>query len=247
VGARFVAFVVIVAALVGALGASAQAATVPVGSMLTAEFASSPQSGPGTMTNLALPPPASAASPVDGTVISWRFRGSAGLFTPRVIRPTGVGFAMGLRSGAPQPGAGYEVISGPFPTSLPINKGDLFAVDVPSGGGMQLQGDVEGAQFAEWDPPLPDGGPPEFRFTSGGGTEGPIAAVVRYCVVPKLKRMRPAAARQALAAADCTAGKTSKSKKRRKNKRVLRQSVPPGTSISDTTPVDFTVSRRKPK
>jgi hypothetical protein len=248
VGARISACVVSVAALVGALGASAEAATVPVGSLLTAEFGSSPQSGPGTMANTALPAPANATSPVDGTVISWRFRGSAGLlYTPRVIRPTGVGLAMGLRSAAPQPGAGLDVTAGPFTTSLPINKGDLFAVDVPSGGGMQLQGDVAGSQFTEWDPPLPNGGSPQMRFTFGDDTEAPIAAVVRYCVVPNLKGKKPAAARQALAAADCAAGKTSKSKKRRKKKKVLRQSVPPGTSISDTAPIDFTVSKRKRK
>jgi beta-lactam-binding protein with PASTA domain len=63
--------------------------------------------------------------------------------------------------------------------------------------------------------------------------------------VPNLRGKKPKAARRALAAADCTAGKAKKSKKRRKKKKVLSQNVPPGTSISDTTPVGFKVSKLK--
>ena len=64
---------------VALLAGSAQANTVVVGSSLTASnFALVPFGPPATVTNYSLPAPATAASPVDGTVISWRFIGAGG-------------------------------------------------------------------------------------------------------------------------------------------------------------------------
>jgi beta-lactam-binding protein with PASTA domain len=82
------------------------------------------------------------------------------------------------------------------------------------------------------------------------GTEIALQATVRFCSVPALKGKKLGAARQALAAADCTAGAVKKPKKkaaRKKAKFVKSQSAAPGTSISDTAPIDLTLGKAPKK
>jgi hypothetical protein len=226
--------------------AGAQAATVTVGSNFSAPTNTDITfGGSATITNVTLPAPANAASPADGTVISWRFIGEGGLATPRIIRPTGGNLYTGAGTGPGQVGAGYGNIAGPFTVSLPIRKGDLFGVSFPVGTGPSMITPSTGASGGLWQPALADGATPEGTSQTFPNQEVAIGAVVRYCLVPNLRGKKPKAARQALAAADCTAGPAKKSKKRRKKKKVLTQSVAPGTSISDTAPVGFKVSKLK--
>ena len=237
-----------VRALVGATAAmsitagSAQAATVNIGSSLAGDVSSNVVPlGPTTLADLAVEAPGIATSPTDGTVISWRFVG-AGPLTPRVIHPVGGGLYVGAGTGAPTPGAGAGQLSQPFAVSLPIKKGDLFGLDLFPGGSFSAHNSSSGAQVG-WDPPLADGGAGRAPGNPSP-REALIQATVRYCLVPKVKGKTPKAAKKALRAGDCTVGKVKKGKKELKKKKVTKQSVAPGTSISDTAPVNLTVSRK---
>jgi hypothetical protein len=239
---RLIVFLAVGAAAISA--GSAQANTVTVGSTLTApEFAPQPFGAPATVTNSILPAPETAASPVDGTVISWSFIGSGGPLTPRVLHPVPNGAYTAAGTGAPQNATAAGVVSGPFPVFLPIKAGDLVGVDGASGSTLSTA-PTAGATNLHFEPALVDGAGGATPFGTNAG-EDAIGATVRYCLVPKLKGMSGNAARQALSAADCRLGNVVKGKKRRPVKRVLSQSVVAGTAISDTQPVDLRISRKK--
>lgn len=230
------------------VGGTAQAATVTVGSSINTTFAQTAFPAPTTVANFILPAPANATSPTDGTVISWRFLGAGGQFTPRVLRTTGGTSHTGAATGTPVLPTGVPpVISGPYTTSLPIKKGELFGVNVPAAGTLGTAA-TTGATYLQWTPPLSDGGaglPP----TSSVASEAAISATIRFCKVPKLKGLAAKAARQALLSANCTIGTVTKSTtKRRPTKQVISQSVKANGSIADTAPVDFIVApKKKPK
>jgi PASTA domain len=228
------------------IGGTAHAATVTIGSSLNATFSQTAFVAPTTVANYILPAPANSTSPTDGTVTSWRFVGAGTTFTPRVLRSTGGTSHTGTGSGVAQaPTAVPPAISGPFTTSLPIKRGELFAVNVPAAGTLGTA-TTDGATYLQWAPPLADGGagmPP-----TSVASEAAISATVRYCKVPKLKGLPAKAARQALISAECTIGNVTKSAKRRPTKQVIRQSVKANSSIADTAPVDFVVApKKKPK
>jgi hypothetical protein len=223
---------------------SAQANTVVVGSSLTApDFALQPFGPPATVTNSALPAPETAASPVDGTVVSWSFIGSGGPLTPRVLRPEENGRYSAAGTGAAQNATAEGVVSGPFPFDVPIKRGDLIGVDGADGAFVSTA-PVAGATNLYFEPALVDGAGGATPFGTNPG-EDAVGAVVRYCLVPKLKGKSGKAARRALTAADCKLGNLVKGKKRRPTKRVLSQGVPAGTAIADTQPVDLRISRKK--
>ena len=183
------------------------------------------------MTNSILPAPETAASPVDGTVVSWSFIGSGGPVTPRVLRPEENGRYSAAGTGTAQNAAADGVVSGPFPFDVPIKKGDLIGVDGADGAFLNTA-PVAGATNLYFEPSLVEGagGATPVGINPGEDANG---AVVRYCLVPKLKGKSGKAARQALTAADCKLGKLVKGKKRRPGKRVLSQSVPAGTAIAE--------------
>jgi hypothetical protein len=64
------------------------------------------------------------------------------------------------------------------------------------------------------------------------------------CVVPKLRGKKVKAARRALSAAHCTAGKVSHRHVKRKPGRVIGQKPKPGTVLAAGAPVKLTVGRR---
>ena len=229
------------------LASTAQASTVTIGSSLSATFTQTILPAPTTVSNYILPSPANAASPTDGTVISWRFVGAGGSFTPRILRSTSGTSHTGAGTGQAQaPTAPPPAISGPFNTTLPIKRGEFFGINTPVAGTLGTA-TTPGATHLQWTPPLGDGvagAPPTTSVTS----EAAISAVVRFCKVPKLKTLTAKAARQALSQADCTIGNVTKSQKRRPTKQVISQSVKPNSSIADTAPVDFVVApKKKPK
>jgi PASTA domain len=229
------------------MASSAQGATLTIGSQFQGTLIASllsPEGGTSVLS--ALPAPLIASSPTDGTVIDWRFIGGDGeladaKFTPVVVRQAGGGLYTVAGAGPPQSATG--ALAGPFPLNLAIKQGDLL--------GSRWPGMAEGNYFFNssattlgFGPGLVEGAPPQAP-NSTADLEWAVSATVRYCLVPKLKGKKPKAARAALAASDCAVGKTKKSKKRRKRKKVLSQSVAPGTSISDTQPVDVKVSRKR--
>ena len=233
----------LVVGAVALLGGSAQANTVTVGSPLTASDFSPVNFGPAaTVTNFTLPTPATATSPVDGTVINWRFIGQGGPLTPRVLRATNGASMTGAGSGAPQNATAPDVISGPFPLSLPIKAGDFFGVDGVAPAFLSTA-PTPGATNLYFQPAITDGGGEQAPTGTNVG-EDAISATVRFCKVPKRKGLTGKAARRALSAADCQIGHVTKGK-RKPVKKVLKQGVKAGSSISDTQPVDLTISRKK--
>ncbi len=221
---------------------SAQAATVTVGSPLTASF-NSFFSGTTTELNSALPEPgAKVTSPVNGTVVSWRVDVKAvGGFALRVIRQGSASTYLGAgTSPATANATGIQT----FPASLPVKTGDLIGLDLDSIAEVLEAGPIQGAVVRQWAPLLPDGSSltPGFTFTN---TELAYNADVRYCLVPRLKGKKLGPAKRALGAAGCTAGKVNKPKK--KGKLFVRsQSVTPGTALADGAAVGLKLGK-KPK
>lgn len=235
--------VALIVGVVAFSGGTAQANIVTVGSSLTAPgFTLVPFSAPATVTNYRLPAPATAASPVDGTVISWRFIGSGGPLTPRVLRSTAGTTMTGAGSGTPQSATAPNVISGPFSVSIAIKKSDYFGVNGASGASLSTAS-TTGSTSLYFDPALVDGAAGKAPLGTNPD-EDAISAVVRFCKVPKMKGLTGKAARQALNAADCRLGTVTKGK-RTPVKKLLKQSVKAGTSISDAQPVNLTISRKK--
>jgi hypothetical protein len=225
-----------------AIPAFAGATSATVGSPLTTTFS---QGAFGTSSSVAnsLPiAPATAGAPSDGTLISWSIFGNNGPFTPQVISQTGNGYTAATAGPDQTPGPTFAR-HGPFPISAPVKKGDLFGVVVPSGSSMGIAG-TPGTTSFTWQPPLATNGPPRNPSATVTPQEYAVGAVLRYCVVPKVKKLKLKKAKRRLREADCTVGKVRKSKKVRRKKRVVKQGVAPGTSISDTAPIDLKVSRK---
>jgi hypothetical protein len=233
----------LVAAAVALVGGTAQANTIALGSSLTAPgFSARSFGAPATVTNSILPSPEIAASPVDGTVISWSFIGSGGPLTPRVLRQATNGSYSAAGTGTGRNATAPDVISGPFTVSITIKKGDLFGVDGADPATLSVA-PTAGATNLYFEPALVDGSGEAAPIGTNTG-EDAIGATVRFCKVPKMKGLSGKAARQALNAADCRLGTVTKGKKK-PVKKVLKQSVKAGTSISDTQPVALTISRKK--
>ena len=233
------------AAVIAAAGmfasTGAQAATVTVGSPLSATF-DDDFGGPVTDVNVALPEAgAMVVSPVNGTIVSWRaIVGDPGGLGIRVIEPAAGGaYRGGGTSAATATASGTQT----FPANLAIKAGDLIGLDIGNGTVLNAPS-VPGATIKQWQPPLADGSslvPPDTFNNNELGYN----ADVRYCLVPKLKGMKLGAARQALSQAACTVGTLTRPKKG-KAKFVKSQGVPPGTALADGAPVDLKL-RPKPK
>ena len=160
-----IASLIAVAATLCAWSASAQAATVTVGSPISGVQDGGYVGNNGsslTVANIALPEPgAHVTAPVSGTIISWRaMTAGTGQYALRVLRPAGGGEFTGAgTSAASADSAGDHT----FAANLPIQAGDLIGLDLPNQQGMSgaLR---EGALWGAWivDPAdgngtLPDG------------------------------------------------------------------------------------------
>ena len=170
---RVAASLIAVAAAVCAWSASAQAATVTVGSPMKAGFPSSftTNGSRTTLVNVALGESgAHVASPVNGTIVQWRLSATGpGHFAIRVLRPSG-GHYLGA-------GISTQVVSSAgvhtFSANLPIQAGDLVGIDVPDNaieeGAISGKSMASGSTFASFSPALvPEGSPSGFEddFTS---------------------------------------------------------------------------------
>lgn len=232
-----------------AFAGTAGAATVTVGSPLTANFIATAMGGSGNVTFAqAVLPGAKTTSPTDGTIVSWRNRTLGGPFRLVVIRPVGAQFT-NVGTSAPYQPANFAA-SPVIPTSLAIKAGDMIGIETTTGNGFDATGiaTTAGASAIAWVPHLA-AGPARGADPLAPNNEVALNAVVRYCAVPNLRGKKLAAAKSALAAADCTFGKAKKPKKKSKRKKakfVKSLSVAPGTSISNTAPIDLTLGK-KPK
>jgi hypothetical protein len=238
------AFAIVFAVAAMLIPAAAQANTITLGSQFQGTMESSfLDGGEGTVVNTTLPAPLVAGAPTDGTIVDWRFSGSASSWIPQVVRPLGGDKFTEATRGPAQQGAGVGTISGPFPLALPVKRGDLIGIIGKGFSHLGVFLDTP-AVYGYFVPPLAPGDSREADF-GGPGIEDAISATLRFCLVPSLKGKKPKAAKKALKAADCAFGGKQKSKKRRKKKKVVGQSVAPGSSISDTAPVAIKVSRPK--
>lgn len=107
---------------------------------------------------------------------------------------------------------------------------------------------ADGYIYVEWtywyegedpgDPPLPEDPPrPENPL--------PSSTPAATCVVPRLKGLRPKAARKALAQAGCAFGDlTRRAARRGRRGRVVRQAPAPGANLPPGSVVDVVVGRR---
>jgi hypothetical protein len=173
---------------------SAQAATVTVGSPLTASFLPGTVGAPGIVgiNSVLGEPGAHATSPVDGAVIGWKVLGEGGPFELRVLRPEGAGTYLGVAAGAPETLGTYGL--GTFTTDLPIKVGEIVAIQAAENARLGTAiFDAPGSSAQTWAvlpesvAAAPDGGAPEsevgFSATvlpaptvaSVAPTSGPIA------------------------------------------------------------------------
>ena len=229
------------------LAGGAQAATVHIGSPLTADFVPGDFSAQQvTIVQRTLPEPGvNIINPVDGHIVSYQLGPSNGTFALQVIRYSGTTARSVVTSPLTQ--VNTAGLSGQIPVSLPIKRGDLIGIKI-QGGSDLLAGASNGSIFSVWSPALEDGTDPRDPDASFGNTKGVefgFGATVRFCQVPKVLGKNPKEARQALAAADCTVGNVTKTKKRAKRKKVIGQSVAAGNAISDTDAIDLKIARKR--
>ncbi|MBS1845591.1 MAG: IPT/TIG domain-containing protein [Actinobacteria bacterium] len=160
--------------------AAADAETVVVGSPLLGEFPNSlTVSGLLSSTaNTALGGVgAHVASPVSGTIVRWRTKGtfSGGGFRIRVLRPVGANYiGAGGGSFATPVGSSLQV----FPTNVPIQAGDLIGLDAEGLNATYSVGNVVGSNYRAFSPTFPEGGSASPIY-SNSGELGFDAEVVR--------------------------------------------------------------------
>jgi len=140
-----------------ALGASARASTVIVGSPLTQLFVPGVNNNAVTFVNTALPEPrALVTSPVTGAVVRWRvLLAEGGPFRLRVLRTAGGTTYAGVGTSSPETPASPGLQT--FATVLPIQAGETIGLDSAGGSIIGAVFGVPGAQYIFWEPPLPDG------------------------------------------------------------------------------------------
>lgn len=124
-----------------------------------------------TVAQFGLPSPSSAASPVDGAVVSWSVREAASIpgYALQVLSPSGTS-ATGVATSAPQTPVGTAIDT--FPTSLPIRKGQIIALKTPTGGQLAAKLVPGASEIAFFGPALGDG---ETRAGSAPSAEIAIA------------------------------------------------------------------------
>jgi hypothetical protein len=149
-----------VAALCMWAASAAGAATVVVGNPNASALTTSLYTSAGaraTIANVALGEPgANVTSPVNGTIVQWRVSSTGvGLFAIRVLRPESGHYLGAGTSPGNVPSAGVHT----FAANLPIQAGDLLAIDIPdyNQNNTGINGrnfGVDGSTFASFNPTL---------------------------------------------------------------------------------------------
>jgi PASTA domain len=229
-----------------ALAPAAEAETVTLGS--TAGTPNQTLCGGGTECtylpfNNAYSP--SLVVPYDGTITSFAINsGSAGgTVTLRVLRPATGGRFTGAGTSAP---ATIAIGEQSVPTNLPVRTGDLIGLENASGAILFDTGTLTTFTAYYQLPALGDGASAApsninsmrrlllsavltYTPPAGGGAGGtpgtvPGTPIIPQCLVPKLRNLTLAKARNALTAANCKLGKVTRVRDRRiKRGRVISQ------------------------
>jgi hypothetical protein len=236
----------LIAVAVALLGATdAHANTITLGNPLAnPSYTTSGFSGARTFFNTRLIDGSNPASPVDGTVTSWAVGRPDGSFSLRILRQVDTDSYAAFAGDAERQLVFDPAPSPPQPTRLPIKKGDLIAL--VDGGGTSLAQSTTGSSVI-LPSPAAVGGPAQSPFSTSAADNYVFNATVRDCLVPGVIGKKEPAARSALAAADCSVGQILKPKKKAKRKKakfVRATSVPAGTAVSDTTPIDLSFGKQ---
>jgi hypothetical protein len=141
------------------------------------------------------------------------------------------------------PSAREIVANGPGPASDPFEDGGII---------VEWTYWYEGEPDEETTPP-PEGEGGQEPRPEGSDRAGPqglgagpqLALTSPACVVPRLRGLKPVAARRALAAAHCVLGRVSRRSARHNRRgRIIRQASPAGTVLPLGTPIEVVVGRR---
>ena len=138
--------------------ASAQAATVTIGSQLTQSFTKQAFGSVGMAANSALPESGALVnSPITGTIVRWRvIDGEGGPLRLRVLEPAGgtAYKAVGTSTGGTPTSLSIQT----FETSLPIKAGDTVALQNTNGTDtLGIKPVLPKSGFIFWNPPIAEG------------------------------------------------------------------------------------------
>jgi hypothetical protein len=184
-----------VAALVLFLASSAQGALVTLGSPLTVAMPPTAigGSGPSTFANTFFTEPFSVIyAPKNGTLVSWRFTGAVGgPFRLRILHSQGGSpyMATAVASSAPQTPTGTGTQT--FALNLPIQMGDLIALDDSAPSDMIGTSTSSNGVVQAWVPALADGATaaPSLTFVNRElGFNADLRPVSHRFTLGKIKR-----------------------------------------------------------
>ena len=225
-----------------AVAGTALANTATIGSDLTATRDSDPCLTPCIAVQLSQTggsSPNPLTSPANGIVTQWAIRSADNVtYGFRILRPAGANtYTSVVTAHGEDPGVGNAVLT--YPVSLPISQGDAIGIGPVAGdsdAGVPQHDTSDSNVIAHNLTGQADGA--TAGFTPTPGHELLLQATVRFCAVPNVHKLKKAAAKQALAAADC--GVKVKKKETHKKKlrgKVLKQkkqaglTFPPGTVV----------------
>jgi len=202
------------------------------------------------------------ASPVDGTVVSWRVKGPSATpgYSLNVLRDNGDGtYTVTASTGAVTP-AGNEIET--LATSLPIHAGEYLELNIPGGGQFTaLEGESTYAAFFPVLQPGETRAPSNefkypFTFSYNADVEyqaapvtppisgtpaptllsSPAPTAKARCVVPDLRGKKLSAAKRAVRAAGCGVGLIGRKNGVKAAKgEVIKQRPKPGRLLSPRT------------
>jgi hypothetical protein len=193
------------------------------------------------------------ASPVNGLVTEWSVRTTlvGDVYRLRVLRGAGLNLTFVASSGVSPPVPNNSDVVRNYPASVPIAQGDLVGLQSVSGTGVPLHtGDpaTPADDIAYRSTDAADGTTHPFSTTNGDVKEVMLRATVSFCRVPNVVRLKPALAKEALAAAGCGAKVTKKKLKRSKKNRkragkVIAQAPAAGGTVAPGAPVAIKVAK----
>lgn len=161
--------------------ANARAAPITIGNPLLSPVASTSGSGiSATLLNLTIAEPgALPTSPVSGAILSWHLQGSGGgPFRLRVLRPAGPDTYTSVGTSAAVTAAAADTQNvETFATTLPIQAGDLVAIDVVKGVRLGITANPASV-IGAIEPILVEGGTDTLDVTTAGA-EWAFNAVVQ--------------------------------------------------------------------
>jgi hypothetical protein len=184
-------------------------------------------------------------SPANGIVTQWAIRSTDNVtYGFRILRPAGANtYTSVVTALGEDPGAGNSILT--YPVSLPIRKGDAIGIGPVAGdsdAGVPQHNTLNSNVIAYNLTGQADGATAGFLPTPGH--ELLLQATVKFCAVPNVRRLTKAAAKRALAAADCGVKVEKKETHKKKLRgKVLKQKKRAGSTFPPGTVVPIVIGR----